>query len=830
MTKIEFLSDYFTPKNYNLTFDIDRKNRTLVGKNIITGQLKSGNKIKLHANYLQIKSVVLNGKNTDFIYNNNILEVESNQNTIILEINYSGIITDQMTGLYPSYYKYKNQDCELLSTQFESHYAREVFPCVDEPIAKATFDITLITEQNVEVLSNADIKKQTKNNDKLITEFKTTPKMSTYLLAFVIGDLQKIEATTKNGSRVRIFSTRAQTLDSMQHALEIAIKSQEWYESYLGVPYPLEKCDHIAIPDFAAGAMENWGLITYRESMLLADKNSTPDTFESTASTIVHELAHMWFGNLVTMKWWDELWLNESLATMMQYKCLDAIKPEYAIWQDFFTNEYNAAKSRDAYENVQPVWTAINHEDEIQSVFDGAIVYAKGASIMLMLMNYIGEEVFQESLHQYLSTFKYDNPSSYDLLSFFRLNSGFDATEFMNKWLKTPGYPILNVSESDRKYKIEQANFGYKSENTWPVPLYINNKFIFNNKQMVYEANEFTVLNHGIKSFFITKYDDQLNSKVLNKIKNNELCELDNLNYLMDQRLLAEHHLIEPSELIDILIAYRNNSSYVIWQALSAIIANIKFYIEDDATESKFKEIINKITKPLLDKIGIKKVDKESINNTKLRPILFSLVSYSDDLEIIEFSKQEFTKDLSKISNDIRASIIANNVKHNYSNQMFNKLFNQYAIEQNQDLKYDLLAGLSAVKNPDGIDIIIKNLLNKKLIKPQDLLHWYIYMLRNKYSKQQTWNWLENNFTKLTEIYSENKEYSDFARYSAPSLKTENELQKFNSLFDNYKNDFAMKRTLEIAQVSIKNNIELFSSNIEKIQNKLNSINENLNF
>ncbi|MCA9340722.1 MAG: aminopeptidase, partial [Candidatus Saccharibacteria bacterium] len=383
---------------------------------------------------------------------------------------------DQMHGIYPCYFEHDGVKKELIATQFESHYAREAFPCIDEPGAKARFNIQLTTKPDQTVLSNMPIDEQSVVEDKLVTRFKTTPRMSTYLVAFVVGELHRKTSRTTSGVEVNVWATPAQTAESLDFALDTAVKVIEFYDDYFGTAYPLPKSDHVALPDFTVGAMENWGLITYREIALLADpKIVSVSGRHYIATVIAHELAHQWFGNLVTMAWWNDLWLNESFATLMEYIAVDAIHPEWNIWLDFISNESIAALRRDSIQGVQSVQVDVNHPDEISTLFDGAIVYAKGARLLRMIQYYIGDESFRAGLKHYFGEHAYKNTVGNDLWVQLSDASGKDIAAIMNAWISQSGYPVVSVTRDGDSVTISQQQFFVgphePSEKLWPIPL-----------------------------------------------------------------------------------------------------------------------------------------------------------------------------------------------------------------------------------------------------------------------------------------------------------------------------------------------------------------------
>ena len=322
-----------------------------------------------------------------------------------------------------------------LPPQFESHYARQCFPCIDEPAAKATFDISITTDDPDDkiVLSNMP--------GKLVDgvwKFNTTPRMSTYLIAFVGGDLISKAGRTKNGVTVSTYATPAQPAESLDFALQTAIKSVEFYEDYFGVTYPLPKLDNVALPDFSAGAMENWGLITYRETAMLVTDGTAESSKESIATTIAHEISHQWFGNLVTMKWWNDLWLNESFASLMEYIAIDHIYPEFNIWDEYELGYVASALKRDSMPGVQSVQQEVETPDEIATLFDSAIVYAKGERLLKMLRACVGEDVFRHGLTNYFTNHQYTNTEADDLWQALSDVSSINVKQLMDPWLTRP--------------------------------------------------------------------------------------------------------------------------------------------------------------------------------------------------------------------------------------------------------------------------------------------------------------------------------------------------------------------------------------------------------
>ena len=472
----------FIPENYNLFLDINRSEKTFTGNVAITGEALD-NHISLHQKDLTISSVLLDNESLNFQMDdaNEAFHIELPETGVLtLVIEFSGRITDNMTGIYPSYYTYNGEKKEIISTQFESHFAREAFPSDDEPEAKATFDFSLKfdAEEGDIALSNMPEINSHLREETGVWTFETTPRMSTYLLAFGFGALQGKTAKTQNGTEVGVFATVAQAENSVDFALDIAVRVIDFYEDYFQVKYPIPLSYHLALPDFSAGAMENWGLVTYREVYLLVDENSSAASRQQVALVVAHELAHQWFGNLVTMKWWDDLWLNESFANMMEYVSVDAIEPSWNIFEDFQTTGVPHALQRDATDGVQSVHMEVNHPDEINTLFDSAIVYAKGSRLMHMLRRWLGDEAFAKGLKAYFEKHQYNNTIGRDLWNALSDASGKDVSSFMDTWLEQPGYPVVSAEVVDDTLILSQKQFFIGEHEDkgrlWEIPLNTN--------------------------------------------------------------------------------------------------------------------------------------------------------------------------------------------------------------------------------------------------------------------------------------------------------------------------------------------------------------------
>ncbi|TLZ46340.1 MAG: M1 family metallopeptidase, partial [Methanobacteriota archaeon] len=403
-----------------------------------------------------------------------------------LRLAFSGILNDELAGFYRSRYTMSDgKEGYMAATQFESTDARRAFPCWDEPAAKATFEVSLVVPKGMAAVANTRPTegKELGGGTRLV-RFAKTPRMSTYLLAFAIGPLEAIERAAKKGTKLGVWALP----DRIAHgrwALDESTRVLDYLNDYYGIPYPLEKLDHIALQDFAAGAMENWGAITYRERILLFDPaTSSAQTRQSIVEVIAHETAHMWFGDLVTMAWWDDLWLNESFASWMGTKTTGALHPEWKMWTQFLEQDIVRGLTLDGLRSSHPIEVPVRDPAEIREIFDD-ISYAKGASVLRMLEQFLGEAAFRRGIRNYLKAHAYSNARTEDLWRALGAASGRPVGALMGTWTRQTGFPLIDVGVSrkagDARIALSQSRFLYnhilgssKDATRWKVPVRIS--------------------------------------------------------------------------------------------------------------------------------------------------------------------------------------------------------------------------------------------------------------------------------------------------------------------------------------------------------------------
>ena len=832
MQAVEHFITQFVPEHYDLFLDLSRETKTFSGKVTITGQAQS-DRISLHQKDLEIVSVEVAGVARPFTvdHDNEALHIElAEAGQVEVVLTFSGKITDNMTGIYPSYYTVDGVKKEVLSTQFESHFAREAFPCVDEPEAKATFDLSLRFDQAEGELALSNMPEIEVENHKEtgIWKFETTPRMSSYLLAFVAGDLQGVTAKTKNGTLVGVYSTKAHPLSNLDFSLDIAVRSIEFYEDYYGVKYPIPQSLHIALPDFSSGAMENWGLVTYREVYLVVDENSTFASRQQVALVVAHELAHQWFGNLVTMKWWDDLWLNESFANMMEYVCVDAIEPSWNIFEDFQTGGVPSALKRDATDGVQSVHVEVKHPDEINTLFDGAIVYAKGSRLMHMLRRWLGDADFAKGLHAYFEKHQYSNTIGRDLWNALGQASGRDVAAFMDSWLEQPGYPVLTVKVENDVLKISQKQFfigEHEDKNRlWVVPLNSNWKGLPDTLETEsIEIPGYAALlaeNEGALRFntentahYITDYQGGLLDAVLA-----DLVELDNtskLQIVQERRLLAEAGHISYADLLPVLDKLAKEESYLVVSAVSQVISALERFI-DEGTEAEraFKVLVAKLARHNYDRLGFEAKDGESDEDELVRQLAVSMMIRSNDAEASQVASQIFEahKDqLAGLPAAIRSQVLINEMKHHETKELVATYLDLYTHATDAVFKRQLAGALAYSTDAENIQTLLATWKDKFIVKPQDLSSWYLQFLGHQATQETVWVWARENWDWIKAALGGDMSFDSFVIFPSHIFKTQQRLAEYKEFFEPQLSDLALSRNIGMGIKDIAARVDLIN-------------------
>ena len=789
---MERLLDFFTPKSYILKLFIDKHQKTIRGTVEIAGKTKSADLLKLHSVGQEIDSVKIDGKDASFSLEDGVLTVPAApKSDLKVEVGFHGHIKEDMQGAYLSTYLYNGQEERIVSTQFESHYARECFPCVDEPAAKATFElfITVPDEDDI-VLANTPGKREQGT-----WIFERTPRMSTYLLAFAIGEFNYIEGKTKSGITVRTFAPLNQNKKLLELPNEIAVKSLDYYENLFKVPYPLKKLDQVAIPDFEAGAMENWGLVTYRESQFLCEEESSIGVKESAALTITHELSHQWFGNLVTMKWWNDLWLNESFATIMEYYCTDKLFPKFKVWDSFFVGDCVAALQRDAIQGVQAVREDVKDPAEIATLFDPCIVYAKGAHLMFMLIREMGEQNFYTGLKDYFEKNAYKNAEASDLWAALEPYAhGFSVRDLMTAWLTQPGYPVV-TDEAQQRFLFD----GSSDNSYYPIP----------------EVKD-DMSGHYLINLSGPEFEDALKNF-------QHLSHEQKLRLLIDRLLLSETPIVSTASLIPLIEKFKTETEAPIWGMIDGIIAKLTIFIDyDSKEEAKLKDYIYNIVKARLKRLGFIPKENEEQNDTELRQLLMGDALYSKNSEYIDALCGLYTDDFESLNPNSRSFILSAKLWRD-EEEVYEKFFKAYQKTADPALKANLRACLAKPRTRKNIDFAFSLLRRPEIVKPQDHLSFLLTLRRWRFTRDRALAWLTENWDYVYKMNGE-KTIEDYPRYFASTIDREDDARKFFDFFTPLSSDPVLARALKVAKNDIDSTLALIKSDKSAVLKTINKL------
>lgn len=820
----------FQPVHYDIYLDIDRAAKHFKGITTIKGNAVD-TKIALHQKFLNVASVQADGQDVPFSFSDRqeAIQLElPHSGDVELKVVYDAKLTDTMMGIYPSYYTVAGQKKQLIGTQFETTAARQAFPGIDEPEAKATFSLAIKYDEQPGETIIANMPEDHVENS--VHYFQETVKMSTYLVAFAFGELQSKFAKTKSGVEIGVFSTKAHQPKELDFSLDIAKRAIEFYEDFYQTPYPLPQSYQLALPDFSAGAMENWGLVTYREAYMLLDPdNTTLNQKRLIATVITHELAHQWFGDLVTMKWWDDLWLNESFANMMEYVAVDALEPEWNVWEMFQTSEVPMALQRDATDGVQSVHVAVDDPAEIDTLFDGAIVYAKGARMLVMVRALLGDDAMRRGLKNYFAAHQYGNATGADLWQALGEASGMNVGQIMESWLEHPGYPVVEVKVEDGKLMLSQQQFfigdGEEKGRLWQIPLNANYNqapAIFSEQSLVLgdyaqlrkqNGRPFRI-NVGDNSHVIVKYDETLLNDILDHL--DELGAIDQLQLLQDLRLLAEGRQISYAQIVPLLSRFKDSRSGIVNEMLYHVANSLKNFVQPAAkTERQLQQLFDQLSVKQVQRLGWLSQKGESNDDQLTRPIVLSAALYAQNRDTIKQAQalfDQYQDHLADLPADVRGLVLANEVKNYGSQELFDTLLADYQKTADAGFKQDICAALTKTQDDQLIAQLIDRFKDADTIKPQDLRAWFRGVLANDHGQQAAWDWIQQEWSWLEKTVGGDMEFPTYITVISRIFKTSQRLAEFKRFFTPKENDPMLKREIQMDEKVIASRVELIES------------------
>lgn len=751
-------------ESYDLALDLDFQNLKFAGKVIIT--LESEQDVILNCSDLKIARITAGNMSVGFTRKGEDLIVQTGPFSGDLEVDYAGSIQDTLVGIYRAPY----DDTYLVTTQFEPAHARRMLPCVDNPKYKAEFKLSLRIDKDLDAISNMPIESVTVDGGKKTVRFQKTPRMSTYLLYVGVGHFEEIRR--KVGVTDLIVASMPGKAKRGEFALDIAEEAIEFYESYFGIPYSLPKLHLISVPEFAAGAMENWGAITFRETAIEASINSSVKNRKKIADVVAHELAHQWFGDLVTMKWWNDLWLNESFATFMAPKVMDSAFPQWRAQEDFLRGETAGAMSRDSLSNTHPIEVDVRSPSEIEQIFD-EISYSKGASIIRMLEEYMGADDFRKGLREYLTHYKFSNATGDDLWDSLEKASGKQVKAVMKAWIQKPGYPVVTVDLNDGRLVLTQQRFllsGEYQKELWPIPIAI--ELDGQTKRLLMYEEQQTIQVEGLKSLkvnadrmsFYRVFYQGLHDLVWQA----ELSPLDRWGIASDALAFLLAEKMSLGDYLSLLKRYYSEEDFLPAYEVSNQLSFLSSIIP-----SKTSEISRQFHGSQL-KILRGKADE---NSSMLHSVVARRLIMVDDVYAKELGSEFF--DYDKVDPEMKEAV-AMAYARTYGN--YEEILAKYRKSSSDEERIPLLSSMMGFKEPSLVALSFGLALSSE-VKRQDVLTMILAAAGNPDAREVTWIWLKTNIGRLKSLYEGTSEFSELLLSVIPIVGI-GRLQEVESFFE----------------------------------------------
>lgn len=878
------LPEYIIPLHYDLMIHANLSTLTFWGTTeveITASQPTST--IIMHSHQLQIsKATLLLREAEDRLSEEplGVLEYPANEQVALLSpqpllpgprytviINYAGNLSESFHGFYKSTYRTQEGEMRILaSTQFEPTAARMAFPCFDEPAFKASFSIKIRRDPRHLAISNMPLVKSVNIAEGLIEDhFDVTVKMSTYLVAFIISDFKSVSKMTKSGVKVSVYAV-PDKINQADYALDAAVTLLEFYEDYFSIPYPLPKQDLAAIPDFQSGAMENWGLTTYRESSLLYDKEKSSASSKLGITMIVsHELAHQWFGNLVTMEWWNDLWLNEGFAKFMEFVSVTVTHPELKVEEHFFGKCFDAMEV-DAFNSSHPVSTPVENPAQIREMFDD-VSYEKGACILNMLRDYLSADTFKRGIVQYLQKYSYKNTKNEDLWNSMAsicptdgtqtmdgfcsrshhsaptshwLQEGVDVKTMMNTWTLQKGFPLITITVRGRNVHMKQEHYMKGSESIsetgylWHVPLtFITSRsdsvqrFLLKTKTDVLilpEAVEWIKFNVGMNGYYIVHYEDNGWDSLsgLLKAAHTTISSNDRASLINNAFQLVSIGKLSIEKALDLTLYLKDETEIMpVFQGLNELIPMYKLMEKRDMSEveTQFKAFLLRLLKDLIDKQTW--TDEGSVSERMLRSQLLLLACVRKYKPCVQRAEGYFREWKASNGNmslpiDVTMAVFAVGAQNT---EGWDFLYSKYQSSLSSTEKSQIEFALCTSQDPEKLQWLLDQSFKGEIIKTQEFPHILILIGRNPVGYPLAWKFLRENWNKLVQKFElGSPTIAHMVTGTTDQFSTRARLEEVKEFFMSLKENGSQLRCVQQTIETIEENIRWMDKNFEKIR------------
>ncbi len=775
-----------TPERYEIRLTPDLAAATFTGEErVAVHVMEPVREFRLNAAELVIQDVSIKTKDGKTIRADATFDPENEQAALHfieilapgrweLQIKFSGILNDKLHGFYRSTYKdTAGQEKTLATTQFESTDARRAFPCWDEPALKAVFQVTLVIDEGLTAISNARVIRETPvpGTGKKEVVFADSMKMSTYLVAFIVGEFEASEPVMIGNAPLRVWAVPGKK-DLAGFGREIGRASLEHFSRYYDIPYPGDKLDLIAIPDFASGAMENLGAITFRETALLVDSaKATRAELERVADVASHENAHMWFGDLVTMKWWNGLWLNEAFATFMEMLAVDAWKPEWRRW-DSFTVSRAAAMQVDGLKSTRPIEFPVEKPEDAEGMFD-VLTYEKGASVLRMLEQYLGADAFRDGIRLYLRRHAYANAETTDLWDALEESTRQRVRALMDTWIFQAGFPLISVEREGRDLVLKQQIFRYLQdgdipERNWHVPIFLrcktgtaleNQAALLTDAAMrieLPEAAQSVVVNAGGHGYYRVRYSSELLSSLKQQLQV-MLSPVERFNVVNDAWATTLAGLTPLQDYIGLVELLRDENDLNVWTSV-LISCHQLDRILDTAQRASLQARIRSVISPALERLTWEPRAGETELQSQLRGDLIGALGTVGEDETCQRRARalfaQYERDSSSVDRNLIPAVVAI-VSHTGAGSDYENFVNRFKTAATPQEETRYLFALANFRREDLIDRTLQLTVNGE-VRTQNAPYLMRNLLLNRDARERAWGFLKANWDTMLRQYPDN--------------------------------------------------------------------------
>ncbi len=764
------------PKKYSLRLALEPETASFTGKvKVALSAKRPTRQLVLNSLDLSYQSVVVNGirLNPSQIFVDNKAETvtllldEPVSGKVVLEAEYSGKMNELMRGQYKSRGKNGDKAEAWTFTHLEPTHARRVLPSFDEPSFKAPFSLTLDVPEGLTPISNMPSISDVKAGGRRVVEFAETPKMSSYLLAVFAARLVP-KTRVVAGTKLTVWAAPDQIAQA-DFALDAGEKALKYLNKYFGIKYMLPKLDMVAAPDFASGAMENWGAILYRDTSLLIDPKLSSDSAKRRVAEVVsHEIVHQWFGNLVTMEWWNDLWLNEAFATWVAYKVVDSWKPDWKVWDEFDQSK-RSPLSIDALPGTRAVRSQASTPAEIQAMFD-PMSYQKGGALLRMIENYVGEAAFRKGIQAYMKRFAYKNAEASDLARELERASGKPVKKMMDGWLKQGGVPMISVKAEGKTLSLSQSRFsafGLKSNDTWSVPMVVRYK-LKGEKSVRTQAVlldkptarvelkgrgdiEWVYPNASELGYY--RFD--LSAPLLQTIlaRRSELSAVERAGLLNNLWARVRAGTLPVSTFLESLSSFRDDESRLVVEDAFAYLKAIKQELAtSESDKAALSELAASFFAPRLKKLGWDKKKGEDQEITLTRPTVLNalalLAPASLDQKQVTARLEKYLADPSSLDASVAPVVLTAAARRNEP-ALFEAFRARLAAPKTPEQKSLMLRALAEFSSPELLDRYLGMTLSDE-IRAQDAWMPYVWLLSNPATRERAWAFVKSNWPALS--------------------------------------------------------------------------------